>query len=1537
MYSYRPKVNYKGKRYIQIALGLVALLIVGCTMLLNSPRVQQRVSVVLAAELENHIGTRVSLGGVKWLFPTDIVIDSLTIDDQEGEHLLTVDRLATKVEWIPLILKRQLSIRNIRLFNPNIHIYKSDASSDYNYQFLIDAFTSKEKKDKEGPSKLSMRINTLLIRHAHICHHNKSHCQSGKLQLDNLSIDDLSAQLSLKALSADSVSLVVRQLGFKEHSGLCIDNLYLHLVANRHGATLANFQLDMPHSSLQMDTIWLSYKLDEKSLTGSNTTESTRVSKNHPQIHLKGKVKPSYITPSDLESILPQTKGITERVNLTAEFMGSPSRINIKALDIHTEHRDFSLHANAKLTQSETTRDDISDTQTLQDLLLGTFSALDVDLHEITLTEEFWSTLAGQAPDIYKLIPEQFAHLGGITITGDLLHDKNKTSVDLRALTGAGNLNTHISLHNQEHYTGYIDGTNLNIAQIIPESPLTKTNIAVEAQGSIRKESRSFKEFYNSIEGTARATATRTHLLGYEYSEISLEGSYAPKHYETTLTFDDPNGALKLHASYDTKGRRPRYTATLRADSLNLHAMQLIDIHENTTFSTSLTADLHGADLDHIVGKIIIDSIAKHNATEDYLIRDIALYASDPSDKMLSLQADFMHATIRGAFTYRSLTNSLIEHLHHSLPSLCNKHSICHHPTDNLCLVNMGISDVTPLRELLLQPIDLFGKAQLDILINDPASELKLNASIPHIIYDGNTMKAISLDCHSLRQGLDLHAGATLYDDQDNAVTANIVTQAVDDKINLGGIWNSNPTGKFAGTLHAQADFSLDEQGNLITLIETDSTHATLNQSVWELAPLRLEMAPERIVINGLHFANDTTQHLSADGVIARHGADTLQVSFQDLDLGYLLSLVKLEGISFDGNVSGRAEIANLYTEQPHIEAAITAQDFVFCEGLLGDLNGRINWNQEASQLQFIADVWEDPRHTTVVDGRVDFAQDELWIDIAADSINVSFLNQLLKSFMNDIKGHAYGNLTVGGPLKAINLDGALLANVDFNLTPTDVRYHFCDSLRFSPDVIYFNGIETFDSREQKAIINGTVKHNAIKDFAVDLYVDAQNVLGIDLPDTGHDSFYTTIYGTGGVHITASPTEPLVIDIQAQSEKGSVFAINLAPENESQSEKFITFTDRGATRNTPTAATSGVKRRRRRATESVAPTLIKIRAQVTPDAMLKLVMDQAVDDHISISGSGDLQISAQGTDISLFGTYTADRGFYRLSLQDVIHKNFDVQPGSTVSFDGDYTDTRLNITARHTVNYVPLRDLSPEMTGNVHVNCLLHIGGTLNAPTLTFGLELPQGTEEEKAILQSYTNTEEQTNLQFIYLLGLGKFYTPDAASNTQGAANMESFISSTISGQINKLLSNIISNENWNFASNLRAENMMAGEAGANDNLNGENWENMEIEGILEGHLLDNRLLINGSFGYRDNPMYASNFIGDFDIRYRLTGGLSLKGYNKTNDRYFSRTSLTTQGLGLVFQRDFDRLLPRRKRKASVAQPSDTLTKDAPIIETTP
>ena len=298
------KVNIQRKRYIQTLIALVAVAIVAGSLLVNSPRVQQRVSVLLATELENRIGTRVSLGGVRWLFPNDIIIDSLSIDDQEGEQLLAVNRLAAKVEWMPLIRHRHLSIRNVRLFHPDIHIYKPTHKDDYNYKFLIDAFASKKEKAKEPP-RLSLRINTLLVRHARFKHHigdTKDPTAAGPRQpftTANILIEDLSTQMSLKTLSADSISIAVRHLKFKEHSGLCVDDCYLRLVGNRQGATLANLRLDLPHSTLRLDTVWVSYQFENSKLKIQNSI-------------LKGKIlSTSHITPCDLGWLFPQVGGIT--------------------------------------------------------------------------------------------------------------------------------------------------------------------------------------------------------------------------------------------------------------------------------------------------------------------------------------------------------------------------------------------------------------------------------------------------------------------------------------------------------------------------------------------------------------------------------------------------------------------------------------------------------------------------------------------------------------------------------------------------------------------------------------------------------------------------------------------------------------------------------------------------------------------------------------------------------------------------------------------------------------------------------------------------------------------------------------------------------------------------------------------------------------------------------------------------------------------------------------------------------------------------
>ena len=126
---------------------------------------------------------------------------------------------------------------------------------------------------------------------------------------------------------------------------------------------------------------------------------------------------------------------------------------------------------------------------------------------------------------------------------------------------------------------------------------------------------------------------------------------------------------------------------------------------------------------------------------------------------------------------------------------------------------------------------------------------------------------------------------------------------------------------------------------------------------------------------------------------MADNSVDTLRVKVNNLDLNYLLTLAKLKGISLGGNVSGYVDLANLYSETPYVDARIDAQDFTFCNGLMGDAIAHAYWNQDSTRLDFIADVSEVPQRVSVVSGYADLADRQLRLDIDADSINVLFLN----------------------------------------------------------------------------------------------------------------------------------------------------------------------------------------------------------------------------------------------------------------------------------------------------------------------------------------------------------------------------------------------------------------------------------------------------------------------------------------------------------------------------------------------------------------
>ena len=523
-----------------------------------------------------------------------------------------------------------------------------------------------------------------------------------------------------------------------------------------------------------------------------------------------------------------------------------------------------------------------------------------------------------------------------------------------------------------------------------------------------------------------------------------------------------------------------------------------------------------------------------------------------------------------------------------------------------------------------------------------------------------------------------------------------------------------------------------------------------------------------------------------------------------------------------------------------------------------------------------------------------------------------------------------------------MNLDGDVMTDASMRFDILNTRFAVKDTIHLTPTGLTFNNINIADMEGHSGTMNGYLHFLHFKDMNYHFEIQANNMLLMNTKESTDMPFYGTVYATGNALLAGNAEQGLDVNVAMTTNRNSTFTYingNVASAASSQFIKFVDKTPRRTVRDSIHVASyyDQIQQKRQSEDEDHQTDIrLNILVDATPDATMKIIMDPIAGDYISGKGSGNIRTEFYNKgDVKMFGNYRINQGIYKFSLQEVIRKDFIIKDGSTITFNGAPLDANLDIQASYTVNSASLNDLSPDVATiaqqtNVRVNCMMNLTGNLLRPTIKLGIELPNEKDEIQTLVRNYISTDEQMNMQILYLLGIGKFYTEDAARNNQNSNVMTSVLSSTLSGQLNNALSQVFETNNWNIGTNLST-----GDKG---------WTDMEVEGILSGQLLNNRLLVNGNFGYRDNPMANTNFVGDFEAEWLInrSGDVRLKAYNETNDRYYTKTNLTTQGVGIMYKKDFDKwsdlffwnkwkLRNRRKRKAAEAlqQQADSITTD--------
>lgn len=1055
-------------------------------------------------------------------------------------------------------------------------------------------------------------------------------------------------------------------------------------------------------------------------------------------------------------------------------------------------------------------------------------------------------------------IPKEIQRLGTIHLTGKAKGYEKVLSAKGNIETDAGNISLQ-AVKNDDRIKASVDTRGVNLGRILDNRKLGTVVAKIDAHGSM-------KHIF------AKGNIARFDYGNYDFHNIEIDGDYDMKALRGTASIADPNVNLSVKGDYHLGSR-----------------LYALDAAINHLRPTVLGMKMHDP---------------------SYSLDNISISANNKGKEgHLDVEAPFVSLYARGQYDLTTIYGSIMRLVADKLPTIpgISKHAAKGY---NDFTLQANITSAEVLQRMFGLPLSLSLPVHINGNISDAEKNVNLYINAPNFSWDGSAFHDANIELNTIGDSLRMEARISQGLPHEKAPVYRLRAAAADNNLSTL-LYYANQSSKLpiTGKIDARTQFFTSDNGATGVHVTVNPSEIMLGEKKWLLNPADIIYRKNELTVDMLNFSHGD-QHIIINGKATPQASDSIVADLKDVDVAYILNLVNFHSVDFAGKASGKAVVKSIF-QTPEAYANLDVKDFVFENGPLGTLHAKAAYDNQEGQINIDATAEDGPEHLTVINGYVSPKRNYIDLGIEAHNTSLKFMENFCGSFLNNVEAWCKGKLNVVGDLKNINLVGDVVAHGRMHMKQLGTDYTF-NHLRAHaiPDDIQFEGDSIYDSHyngkhSHFALIRGGIHHKHLTRLSYDLDIDANNFLGFDTHEFGDDTFYGTVFATGTVGIHGKSGET-IIDIDATPEPHSIFVYNVASPDAISAGSFIHWNDATPYIYRPYSPDNDKDKKKDSSSNFSSDMRINFLVNTNPNLTLKLMMDDQTGDYITLNGNGVIRANYYNKGgLDMFGNYVVDHGQYKLTIQNIIKKDFDFQPGGTIAFGGDPYNAPLNLQAKYTVNGVPLSDLNigrSFSSNNIRVDCLMDITGTPGAPKVDFSMDLPTVNSDAKQMIYSVINSQEEMNQQVLYLLGIGRFYTQtknnqtseDASQQSQTSLAMQSLLSGTISQQINNVLSSFVNSSNWNFGANISTGN--------------EGFNNAEYEGILSGRLLNNRLLFNGQFGYRDNANATQSFIGDFDLRYLIfpNGNLSIHVYNQTNDRYFTRNSLNTQGVGLIMKKDF-------------------------------
>jgi hypothetical protein len=1528
--------------------------------------------------LSTQLKTKVSLKHVDIRLFNSLRLEGLYVEDRNKDTLLYAGTMQLRItDWF--FFQEKPVIKYIGLDNATINLVRTRQDSLWNYSFIIDAFAgAPDTTTKKQPGGIALDLRQTDLTNVRIKQVDQwvgedYYIAARKIFLDAKNLDLKLHNIDIQELLLDKPTFIITTYKSSplRHKRPKPDNSALTdtaaIPALRWNS--ANWKLLVKEVSIKDGLFGLDDPDDTTRVSpGTFAPNHIRFQQINLQLTNTTLVKDSVL--GDLTFSTKERSGF-ELKKLTARFKMSPVEMEFSHMDLTTgnshirdyytmQYADISdmsnyidqVYMRAHVVNSKLSSDDIAffapeladwkKVVTLTGDARGPVSNLKAN--NIDLTDAGGTHLKGSvemrglpdieetfidfraddlattgeeilsiAPSLRHVEPLRIDKLSNIRFQGSFTGFIYDFVAYGKFQTNLGNLNSDINFKTSKDvpvYSGSLTTSDFNIGTLLDVPQLSTISLSAKVNGA------GFN--FKTLNATVDADVQKITLYDYNYTNIKTKGEMNRKFFNGSLAVSDPNLDMDFAGTIDFNENVPVFKFNSDIRHSNLKAMRLTD--DSLTFQAKLDLNFAGSNIDNFDGSARVYDVSLfrklHRLEFDSL--NVATHMEN-NTKVLSIQGSEISGFVKGNYSFMDLPDAFRLLLNKYYPSYFPSAPTKEIKQDFSFAFRMG--EVDKLIKGFTDKISGFDQSTVEGALNTINGNLSLNIAVPRAGYGGYMAEDLQLKSSGNFNKIDISTSIGRVTSGDKTILQNPLILAS----------SSKDTSYLKVDLQAKDTSSLDGfYARVVTVsdgvkINFLNSAFTVNERQWNVTPgNEIYWSKDFLTVHNLRVTRNE-QSVTVETNEYNPDESMFMITLKNLNLTDVipaqLTPMRIEGLT-DGKIVITDPMRNM-----DVDATLTTKELRLDNDSIGLVTFAGGYSQSTGEATL--EVHSDNAGKNFdAKGIVGLSKENKNLSgtINLKGTDLVILDRFVKDYVTDMKGMASGVINVSGTTDLPSVKGNLkVDSVRAKVLYLGTSYTIPKlNINIDDNLIEFGNFTIIDKNNSKASGSGYISHDHFDHLAFDFDVTARNFVFLNTGAADSDLFYGDVIADGKVYFSG-PMEDMLLRVQARPARGTHFYLPLSDSKDIGKSDYITFKTYG----------TEMKEEKRKKKENVKLN-VKLDISATPDAQIDVIMDAASGDMISANGTGNLQINVNlDGDFTMFGNYEINLGSYNFTLQRLTSWQFDIDKSSSITWNGDPQQAKVDIHAKYSLPKVSLYNLvgtastatDKLATRTEKVDILINLRGELMKPDISYEINLPEvgslAYESGVAAKLKEINQDQNKALQQMAGLLLFNQFLPEDpnAAGANVAITGKNSVGQALSAQATAILNNItgalLKNSGIGVNVNYRAYNI-----GNQDN---SNMDRNQVSAGISSTLYNNRvrLYVGGDYdwGKASTSANTNRLAGDFRAEYLLTpeGRLRINAFSKSDYDVYNLVNRNKAGLGISYVREYNKfseLFTERSRR---------------------